>query len=87
MVEKDYLICPYFGEKYCFNFYKKPRYFLVNFFRTPHSGVKASNRKMDLQYKGLKMLEKYIYMTKKNFINIGGRIKSQLSIFYTKVDP
>ena len=25
----------YFGEKYCFNFYKKPRYFLVKFFRTP----------------------------------------------------
>ena len=52
-----------------------------------HSGVKPSYRKMNLWYKGFKMLEKYIYMTKNFFINIGGRIKSQRSIFYTKVDP
>ena len=56
-------------------------------FSTLHSGVKASYRKMNLGYKSFKMLKKYIYMTKIFFINIGGRIKSQISIFYTKVDP
>ena len=44
-------------------------------------------RKIDLLFQCFKLFIKYIYMTKKFFIGLGGRILSQNSIFYTKVDP
>ena len=52
-----------------------------------HSGLKGSYKKIDLLFHSFKLFIEYIYMTKKIFIGLGGRILSQNSIFYTKVDP